>query len=136
MTSKKTGGTKLWVTDPAEKRPLLKSVGRRFAPVGTGPAVMSHSSIPARHRAKIKASARACDSFQGSYRKELARGSGEGARSRRSRIAQQLPAGNEGLAPKADQKENQTEKFPGKLAGARRKVPRHGGDRWPSLSAG
>src|SRR6266404_5585323 len=33
MTSKE--GRNLWLTKPAEKRPLLKSVGRRTAPAGT-----------------------------------------------------------------------------------------------------
>jgi hypothetical protein len=89
MTSKKTGGTNLWLTKPAERRPLLKSMGRRPAPAGTAPAVMSHSSIPAKPRVKIKATVHACVSFQGSYCEELARGSGGGARSRRSRIAGQ-----------------------------------------------
>src|SRR5882724_10938343 len=125
------GGTNLWLTKPAERRPLLKSVGRRSAPAGTEPAVMSHSSIPAKPRAKIRATVHACASFQGSYRKWLARGSGEDARSRRSRIAGQLPAWKRGTCAKGRfKKGNQTEKRQARLAGVRsRKAPRPGGDR-------
>jgi len=131
VTSKKMGGTNLWLTKPAERRPLLKSVGRRSAPAGTAPAVMSRSNIPAKPQVKIKATVHACASFQGSYCKGLARGSGEDARSRRSRIAGQLPAAIEGLAARCGfQKRNKTEKCPARLAGARsRKAPRPGGDR-------
>ena len=124
-------GRNLWLTKPAERRPLLKSAGRRFAPAGTAPAVMSHSNIPAKPRVKIKATVHACASFQGSYCKGLARGSGEDARSPRSRIAGQLPAAIEGLAGrKRIPKEKQTEKCTARLAGVRsRKAPRLGGDR-------
>jgi hypothetical protein len=65
--------------------------------VGTAPAVMLHSSIPAKPRVKIKATVHACDSFQGSYCEELVHGSGGDARSQRSRIAGPLPAWNEDL---------------------------------------
>src|SRR5882724_9136523 len=92
---------------------------------------MSRSNIPAEPQVKIKATVHACASFQGSYCKRLARGSGEDARSRGSRIAGQLPAAIEGLAARCGfQKRNKTEKCPAGLAGARsRKAPRPGGDR-------
>jgi hypothetical protein len=83
-------GGNLWLTKPAESRPLLKSVGWKSAPAGTEPAFMWRSSIRAKPRAKIKASAPACASFRGSYWK--GRGPEGGAPSRRGRIARTLPA--------------------------------------------
>jgi hypothetical protein len=88
-------GGNLWLTKPAERQPLLKSVGWRSAPAGTEPTFMSRSSIPAKPRVKTKASAHACASFRGSYWK--GRGPGGGAPSRRNRIAGPLPAAIEGL---------------------------------------
>ncbi len=103
----------LWWTKPAGRRPLLKSVGRRSAPAGTAPAVMSCSSIPVKPRAKIKASALACASFQGSYWKELVRGPGGDVRSQKNRIAGKFPATIEGLAANwQSQKKNRNDKCP------------------------
>ncbi len=90
-------GWNLWLTKPAERRPLLKSVAQNSALAGTAPAVMSHSSIPAKPQVRTKDSAHACASFRGSYRKELARGSGGDVRSRRSRIVSRPPATIEGI---------------------------------------
>src|SRR6266849_8066638 len=98
---------------PAGRRPLLKSVGRRSAPAGTAPAVMSRSSIPVKPRAKIKASAPACASFQGSYWKELVRGPGGDVRSQKNRIAGKFRATIEGLAANwQSQKKNRNDKCP------------------------
>src|ERR1700687_2058650 len=83
-------GGNLWLTKPAERQPVLKAVGWRFAPAGTERAFTWRSSIPAEPRVKIKASAPACASFWGSYGK--GRGPGGGAPSRRNRIAGPLPA--------------------------------------------
>ncbi len=80
------------MTKPAERRSLLRSVEENSALVGTAPAVMSHSSIPAKPQVRIKDSAHACASFRGGYCKELARGSGGDVRSRRSRIVSRPPA--------------------------------------------
>ena len=88
-------GRTLWLRKPAERGPLLKSVEENSALVGTAPAVMSHSSIPAKPQVKIKASARACASSRGSYSKELTRGSGRDVRTRRSRMVRRLPVGIE-----------------------------------------
>ena len=117
----------LWWTKPAERRPLLKSVGKRPAPAGTAPAVMSHSSIPARPRAKIKATAAACASFQGSYWKESVRGPGGGVRSQKSRIAGKCydpgTCGQMGIPKEAELTVAQAGRT------RTRKVPRPGGDR-------
>jgi len=127
------GGMDLWWTKPAERRLLLKSVGRRPAPAGTAPAVMSRSSIPVKPRAKIRASAHACASFQGNYWKELVRGPGGDVRSQKSRIAGKCydpgTCGQMGIPREAEltgaQAGHELARYPSPVATV-----------WPSLSAG
>src|SRR5713226_1424526 len=131
MTSKKTEGTEPVVDETSREAAASQERGQEVC--SCGHRASSHVALKYSCQApgEDKGYCPCCASFQGSYCKGLAHGSGEDARSRRSRIAGQLPAAIEGLAARRGfQKRNKTEKCPARLAGARsRKAPRPGGDR-------